>query len=133
MPSRTYTDFSQNTPIMADWLNGVNGFIYGKQGNNAQTSPAAWVRFNGTNAVIQQSYGVSLVTRNSAGSYTITFTNPLPNAANCYSIMSNVLGMNAVVSESGTTVTINCANVGGVLTDPTNVSFIVFGAYTPQF
>ena len=133
MPSVTFQDYNQNTPVTALWLNGINRFVFGTAGNNAQTSPAAWVRFNGTNGSVVQSYGVSQVTRNSVGNYTITFANPLPQVSNCYSIMTNVLGMSAVMAETTTTVTIETANSGGVLTDPPSVSFIMFGAYTPNF
>ena len=133
MPSRTYSDYNQDNPITATWLNGVNQFVYGTAGNNAKTSPAAWVRFDGTTGTMVQSYGVSQVVRNSVGNYTITFANPLPQVSNCYSIMTNVLGMNAVTAETTTTVTIETANSGGVLTDPPSVSFIMFGAYTPNF
>jgi hypothetical protein len=40
-------------------------------------SAKAWVNFNGTNGSIRASYNVSSVTKNSAGLYTVNFTNAL--------------------------------------------------------
>ena len=133
MPSRNYQDYNQNTPITAAWLNGVNSFVFGSAGNNAQTSPLAWVRFNGTTGAIIQSYGVSTVTRNSAGNYTIQYGQTLTQATNCYNISSNLLGAQAVLSETTNSVTIETANSSFTPTDPTIVSVVVFGAYTPNF
>jgi len=49
------------------------------------TSPIkAWVNFNGTNASIRASSGISTIVRNSEGIYTITFTTSLmPDANYC--------------------------------------------------
>lgn len=38
---------------------------------------SAWVAFNGANGAMSGGYGVSSVTRNSAGSYTVNFSTPL--------------------------------------------------------
>ena len=45
-------------------------------------APRAWVNFNGTNGsvAIRTSYNISSVTRNSAGTYTLSFTNSLADA-----------------------------------------------------
>ena len=72
-------------------------------GNGTQigTLCRAWVNFNGiTTAVIRASFNVSSVTRNSAGTYTIAFTNALPDAnySTVYSVSqqfgtANLLGL----------------------------------------
>lgn len=135
MPWKFFQDFNQNNPITSSWLNGVSNFLFGSAGNNAQTSPAAWVRFSvsGSVATIQQSYNVVSVVRNSTGTYTVNYLNPLPQAFNTYSINSNVIGMNAAVAETLTGVEVQTTNSAGSLVDPSSVSVIVFGTYTPQF
>lgn len=47
------------------------------QSNGKNTNAQAWVQFSGATggATINQSYNVSSITRNSAGDYTINFTN----------------------------------------------------------
>ena len=53
------------------------------QSNGVNTNAQAWVNFNGTSGaspVIRASYNVSSVVRNTTGDYTITFTNPMPDA-----------------------------------------------------
>jgi hypothetical protein len=39
----------------------------------------AWANFNGVTAIIRASYNVSSITRNSTGSYTVNFTNAMPD------------------------------------------------------
>lgn len=51
---------------------------------NTLSSPAfakAWVRFSGTTGAINAQYNVSSVVRTGPGSYLITFTNPMADAA----------------------------------------------------
>jgi hypothetical protein len=133
MPSQNFQDYNQNNPVTSTWLNGVNKFIFGLLGNNAQTSPLAWVRFNGTTGAIVQSYGVASVVRNGLGNYTVTFAQTLAQATNVYSISQNVLGMNGTIAETTNSVTFQTANTAGANVDPTAVSITVFGAYTPSF
>jgi hypothetical protein len=58
-----------------------NGTVSTSSANVIQGSAKSWVNFNGVSGVsIRASYNVSSVTRNSAGDYTINFTNALPNA-----------------------------------------------------
>lgn len=55
--------------------------------NCIQGSAKAWVNFNGvTTATVRASYNVSSVTRNSAGNYTVTFTNNMPDANYGFSV-----------------------------------------------
>lgn len=133
MPSQDFIDYSQNTPITASWLNGIDAFVFGSTGNNAVTSPCAWVRFNGTNGAIQQSYGVAGVVRNSAGNYTVNFSQTLAQAANCYNITTNQKGFVSVISETTSSVTVETDNTSGVASDASIVCVQVFGAYTPNY
>jgi len=133
MPSRTFQDYNQNTPITSAWLTGVNQFVFGTGGNNAQTSPLAWVRFNGSTGTIIQSYGVASVVRNGTGNYTVNYSQTLAQATNVYHISQNVLGMNGVVTETTSSVTFQIADASGTNVDATAVSLVAFGAYAPQF
>jgi hypothetical protein len=47
--------------------------------NPIRGSARAWVQFAGSTATVNGSYNVSSITRNSAGYYTVNFTNALPN------------------------------------------------------
>lgn len=133
MPSSNFQDYNQNTPITSAWLNGVNQYIFGNTAGHAVTSPAVWIRFNGTLGTVQQSYGVAGITRNSAGNYTVTYNQTLPNIANCYVITTNLQGGFFVLSETATSVTFEVVNSGGIPTDTTLVSVVVFGAYLPPY
>jgi len=133
MPSRTYQDYNQNTPITALWLNAVNQFVYGSAGNNNVTSPVAWCRFNGTTGTLLQSSGVAGLVRNSAGNYTVTYSQSLPQASNVYQITTNQIGFNAILSEAINSVTFEATNPSQVPTDPTIVCLVVFGAYQVNY
>jgi hypothetical protein len=133
MPSSNFQDYNQNNPITSLWLNGINAFVFGTAGNNAQTSPLAWVRFNGTTASILQSYGIAGIVRNSAGNYTITFSQTLAQSGNVYNVTTNLAGFATIVSETDNSVTIQVANTSDVATDSSIVCMTVFGAYAPSF
>jgi len=128
MPSSNFSDYNTNTPITAAWLSGINNFAF-----SGVTSPAAWVRFDGTSGHIVQSYGIAGVTRTATGIYTVTFAQTLPNAANCYQVTTNIIGMNAVTTETTNSIVVETANSSGVLADSTAVSVLVFGTYVPNF
>ncbi len=73
-----------------------------------ETTPVkAWVNFNGANASIRASTGISSVTRNGLGDYTITFTGSLMSDANY-----------AVVGSAGLTQTDNrsCVDIYSMAT-----------------
>ena len=50
------------------------------QSGGVTTNALAWVNFNGSTAAIRASYNVSSITRSSAGSYTVNFTNVTSDA-----------------------------------------------------
>ena len=55
------------------------------QSNGVTTNALAWVNFNGMSGsvAIRTQYNISSVTRNSAGNYTLAFTNALSDANYC--------------------------------------------------
>ena len=57
-----------------------NGTVSTSSANVIQGSAKAWVAYNGVTSSIRSSYNVSSVTRNSAGDYTINFTNAFADA-----------------------------------------------------
>jgi len=80
----------------------------------------AWVNFNGSNGSIRGSGNVSSVTRNGTGTYTINFTNAMPDAN--YSLAGAASGNNA----GGESVRINTAPATGsvqILTSSAGIAF----------
>ena len=78
----------------------------------------AWARFNGSTAVIADSYNVSSITRHAAGDYTVNFTSTLSNAN--YAVLAtgnSNLGANTDVgvkdSTTPTTSSVRLASVRG--------------------
>jgi hypothetical protein len=60
--------------------NGTTIATVSSTGLSASGTAKAWVNFNGSAATVTNAFNVSSVTRNSAGQYTINFTNAMPNA-----------------------------------------------------
>jgi hypothetical protein len=72
---------------MTTTISGSNGIVFpdATSMQTGQQAVKAWVNFNGANTVaIRDSYGVSSITDNSAGNYTVNFTTALSNANYCY-------------------------------------------------
>lgn len=133
MASTNFQDYNQNTPIVASWLNDVNGATYTAAGTKrvALQIAAAWVRFNVNAGVvtIQQSSNISTVVRTSTGVFVITYGKPMTNVANCYSItLAGSIGVAQVASETASSVTVNVENLSGTAIDPVNLCLTVFGA-----
>lgn len=132
MASTTFVDYSQNTPIVAAWLNPVNTCVYSPGGvaKVAVQSAAAWVRFAVVAGVvtIQQSSNISTVVRTSPGIFVITYNSALTGAQNCYSITGNTAGFTFANAEANNSVTVNFTNTANTFTDPGNASVLVFGA-----
>jgi hypothetical protein len=57
-----------------------NGTVSTSSANCIRGSARAWLRYNGATQTINNSYNVSSVTYNSAGIYTINFTNAMADA-----------------------------------------------------
>lgn len=56
-----------------------NGTVSTSSANVIQGSARAWVRFNGSTAVIAGSFNVSSVTKSSTGIFSVNFTTAMPN------------------------------------------------------
>lgn len=132
MASTHFVDFSQNTPIVANWLNDVNANTY-TPGNFTKTTAytaAAWVRFSVSGGVvtIQQSQNITTVTRSSVGIFVVNYNTVLTNAVNCYSITGNLPGFTFANAETTGSVTVNFTNTVNTFTDPGTASVIIFGS-----
>lgn len=90
--------------------------------NCIQGSAKAWVYFNGVSSVtVGSSYNVSSVVRNSAGYYTVNFTNNMAN--NTYSVLgSSTRNTNNTAASTD----MNCVNV---IVDQAVGSFIIKTGY----
>jgi len=132
MASTQFQDYNQNTPIVAAWLNDVNGATYTAAGTRklAVQSSSAWVRFSITGGVvvIQQSSNIATVVRTGVGVYVVTYGAPMTNAANCYEINLGTAGFTVPSAEAVGSVTLTCTNTANTAADPTFVSLVVHGA-----
>lgn len=131
MASTFFTDFNQNNPVVAAWLNDINNGVYSGKGlpRLAQASSAAWVRFfvSGGVVAIQQSNNIVSVTRSSLGIYVISYP-AMGQATNCYEISMDQPGFAFRSAETLTSVTINCTNTANTAFDPGFVSVVIHGA-----
>ena len=130
------------------FLSGGNDFQYsvvplrlvkdatsGLQGLGMQV--AAWGRFNGVSGSVARQCGENFasVSRVSAGTYTVTFLKPLPNAN--YVVCANAedgsshtaLHANAAFISNGISFTLVVETLAGVAVDGRQVSFQVFAEY----
>jgi N-methylhydantoinase B/oxoprolinase/acetone carboxylase alpha subunit len=57
-----------------------NGSVSTSSANVIRGSARAWVQFSGSTPVVNQSFNVSSVVRNSTGYYTVNLTNAMPTA-----------------------------------------------------
>ena len=72
----------------------------------------AWVKFNGSTAVIGGSFNVGSVTKNGTGDYTVAYTTTMPDAN--YAITGAAVDLNGsgfVAVKNGTTPTTSSANI----------------------
>lgn len=131
MASTTFIDFSQNTPIVAAWLNDINKGVYNADGthNVASQTPVAWVRFDGTVGTIFSSSNIATVTILGTGSYHIVYGVTLPQSANCYSVTTNQAGFNTISAETTNSVNILCTNTSNVAANPTVVCVQIFAIH----
>jgi hypothetical protein len=92
----------------------------------------AWVNFNGTGTVaIRDSFNVSSITDGGTGSYTVNFTNAMPNANYAVCISSGYPGANDGYGVSGTPTTANFIinlSVNGTLADESKMYAAVFSS-----
>jgi len=107
-------------------------------GTQTGTLCRAWVNFNGTSGSVaaRASFNVSSVTRTSAGTYTITFTNAFTDANYCGVMFNNATtGTPTVGSFSNTyaggmgdltTTTMNVSSYGAAFQDSSLFNVAVF-------
>ena len=79
-------------------IGGTTGITIPATATN-QSGAVAWVNFSGITATIRASYNIASVVRNSAGDYTITFTNALADAN--YSVVGGISPNSAYPSAAG--------------------------------
>lgn len=96
--------------------------------NQESFSCRAWVNFNGTDGSIRGSGNVSSVTRNSAGSYTVTFTDAMPDVnyvTNVSANRANTASESTEISIPLTTAVSVANRDGATFYDPTIVCVTV--------
>jgi hypothetical protein len=106
-----------------------NGTVSTSSANVIQGSAKAWVNFNGTNGVRNASYNVSSVTRNSAGNYTINFTNAFSDGSYCPSAWINDSYQRGTNNNTLTATSFNfnwLNTLNGAATDAAFVGFSFF-------
>ncbi|NDB60986.1 hypothetical protein EB001_21450 [bacterium] len=75
------------------WKSGQSGGLSGTNVTGDQIVYGvvkSWVNYNGSTQVVNKSYNVSSVTRNSTGYYTVSFTNSLVHAD--YAVVGSTTG-----------------------------------------
>ena len=87
--------------------------------NCIKGSARSWVNFVGQTGVVNASYNISSITRNSSGNYTVNFTTAMTNAN--YAVNAT-LSPNAAGTVNGGPVTM-FTNGGGTLVTPTTSAF----------
>lgn len=96
------------------------------------SSPKAWAVWNGSSGGLNASYGVTSVSRASAGVYTVTFSTAF--ASTSYACTATPYGPGLVFTTTETTSPLTTTTigvfmaVGGTGTDPTAASIVCFGA-----
>jgi len=100
--------------------------------NAIQGSAKAWVSFTGSTAAIRGSYNVSSVTRASAGSFTINFTNALTDAnyaitgsAGSGGTTGGYMICNYQLAPTSSACTVLTLNTGSTATDYAYTSVII--------
>lgn len=82
----------------------------------------AWVNFVGSTAVINGSFNVSSVTRNSIGNYTVTFTTAMPSANYVFTVTP---------FDTGTNPTNGCS--ASLITNTTSAVNFTVGKYSAGY
>jgi hypothetical protein len=93
--------------------------------------PLAYGRFAGASGSMTRGFNVSTITRGSAGSYTVTLINSATTGSDMIVVASPNRSTAAVFTAQVNVTGANAFDVytfvAGVATDPTAVSFVVFG------
>jgi hypothetical protein len=89
-------------------------------GTSIGTLCRAWVQFIGSSAAINASFNVSSITRSAVGSYTVNFSNAMPDT------LYNVQGTAQPPSGNGAALVSYSCNGNGTNYNPTTTSCVVF-------
>jgi hypothetical protein len=119
------------------WLDTSGNFAFNSGYGSVATAYGcrAWVNFNGTGTVaIRASGNVSSITDSGVGTYTVNFTNAMPDAnySVCFSpdqtLASGVFHYETISSATTSGFSILCSQInnGGATCDPTTVRYAVF-------
>jgi hypothetical protein len=100
--------------------------------NCIQGSAKAWVNYNGIGATIRGSYNVSSVTLNSAGDYTLNFTNALADTnyaivATTVNLPGNYTMAMSVLMSNSTTPTLYSTTACRIQSRATDSSLLTLG------
>lgn len=122
IPDRWFWILNNNTPNAAVW----------RRFEHQEGMAEAWVRFDGSDGSIQDSFDVDSVVRNGTGDYTITLHYTMPNAHFAVSATASGEGVIAsLLNQTTTTVRISTSRiVAGLIvdTDPSIVSVSVYSS-----
>lgn len=120
---------------------GTSGNVLTSNGSAWSSQPAtgsgiakAWVNFNGTTGAVISSFGVTSVTQNGTGDYTVTFTTAfsdvnyviIGSARNTGGIPGAMVGQNYNTTQTTTTCRLYVTNDGGGAYNSPYVSAVFF-------
>lgn len=111
------------------WQASNNGTTWANIVTTSSGIVDAWVKFNGS-GTISSSSGVTSVTRNGAGDYTVTFSTAFGNANYAYSYLASDGASGLINAGSQTTTQVRVLardNTVGSATDPTENVVIAIG------
>lgn len=134
---RSIAAVSLNKATSAQVLAGTDDttFVTPLKAAQSLRSAKAWALFNGNTAVITSSFNVASVTRNAAGSYTVTLTTAMADAN--YTVVANqrlgignippVITEGAAVTKTTTQFSLANNSSTGTGNDSNFTYFVVFG------
>jgi hypothetical protein len=100
---------STSTLVLKNGVANTPPTIQDNAGTQIGTFCRAWVNFNGTGTVaIRASFNVSSITDNSTGSYTVNFTNAMPDTNYSVAKTDNFYSLGDVKTFNTTNVTVQC-------------------------
>lgn len=132
----TYSQISDSfaaTKLQQQTANSSQVFVSPATQQQHPSAASFWVDFNGANGSVFASYNVSSVTRNSAGNYTINFTNNFSssNYVPLIAVRRAAASGNAVTTivnaQSASSITIVTYDSAGLFSDYDDVYVVGFG------
>lgn len=118
---------STSTLVLKNGVANTPPTIQDSAGTQIGTFCRAWVNFNGTGTVaIRASFNVSSITDNSTGSYTVNFTNAMPDTNYSVAKTDNFYSLGDVKTFNTTNVTVQCYQAIGSVVDTSIVCVSIF-------